>query len=57
MSKDFLTVDELMKRLGISRTLAYKLISKGEIPVIRLGKRILVPGWYLRKIAEEPGES
>lgn len=57
MSKDFLTVDEFIKKLGISRTLAYKSISKGEIPIIRLGKRILVPGWYLRKITEEPGGS
>jgi excisionase family DNA binding protein len=38
-----LTVEEAGARLGISRTLAYELVRRGEIPSIRLGRRVLVP--------------
>jgi excisionase family DNA binding protein len=29
--------------LGISRAFAYELVARGELPVIRLGRRIVVP--------------
>jgi excisionase family DNA binding protein len=29
--------------LGISRAFAYELVSRGDLPVIRLGRRIVVP--------------
>jgi excisionase family DNA binding protein len=29
--------------LGISRAFAYELVARGELPVIRLGRRLLVP--------------
>ena len=38
-----LTVDETAKRLGIGRNSAYEAIARGEIPVVRVGKRLLVP--------------
>jgi excisionase family DNA binding protein len=38
-----LTVDEAAQVLGISRALAYELIARGEIPSLRLGRRIVVP--------------
>ncbi len=38
-----LTVDEAAKCLGVGRNLAYEAIARGEIPVIRVGKRLLVP--------------
>jgi excisionase family DNA binding protein len=38
-----MTVPEVAKLLGISRNFAYELARRGEIPVIRFGKRILVP--------------
>ena len=43
------TVDEVAKLLGISRTLAYELVSRKVLPSIRLGRRIVVP----RKALEE----
>jgi len=37
-------VPEVAKMLGISRSLAYDLVRRGEIPSIRLGaKRVVVP--------------
>jgi len=36
--------------LGISRTSAYEAASRGDIPVLRLGGRLLVPAAKLRSI-------
>lgn len=38
-----LTVPEAADLLGIGRGLAYELARTGQIPVIRLGRRMLVP--------------
>lgn len=38
-----LTVGEAGRLLGISRAFAYELAARGELPVIRLGRRLLVP--------------
>jgi excisionase family DNA binding protein len=37
------TVAEAAVLLGISRAFAYELVARGELPVIRLGRRRLVP--------------
>ncbi len=37
------TVEEAGRLLGISRTLAYELVAQGELPALRLGRRIVVP--------------
>jgi excisionase family DNA binding protein len=36
------TIDEAAKELGIGRNQAYAAAKRGEIPTIRIGKRILV---------------
>jgi excisionase family DNA binding protein len=38
-----LTIAEAAEVLGISRAFAYELCARGELPVIRLGRRRLVP--------------
>ncbi len=38
-----LTVPEAARLLGISRTHAYGLVSRGELVHVRLGRRIVVP--------------
>ncbi|KAB2920018.1 MAG: helix-turn-helix domain-containing protein [Hyphomicrobiaceae bacterium] len=43
MSKVTMSVPEAAKRLGIGRNQAYEAARQGEIPSIRVGKRILVP--------------
>jgi|GEM_PF-1313428 len=37
------SVSEAAELLGISRAFAYELVARGELPVIRLGRRRLVP--------------
>ena len=42
-AKRVLTVTEAGEQLGLSRGSAYEAVRRGEIPVIRIGRRILVP--------------
>ena len=48
------TVDEAAVTLNVSRNSAYEGVKKGEIPSIRIGKRILVLwGPFMRKLGVE----
>ncbi|MHB8594331.1 MAG: excisionase family DNA-binding protein [Acidimicrobiales bacterium] len=46
-------VDEAGGLLGLSRGLAYAAARSGEIPVIRVGRRMLVPVAALRRLLGE----
>ncbi|MGD0749593.1 MAG: helix-turn-helix domain-containing protein [Acidimicrobiales bacterium] len=46
------TVAEAGALLGISRAFAYELVARGELPVIRLGRRRLVPKVALLTLVE-----
>jgi excisionase family DNA binding protein len=37
------TVEEAGVMLGVSRSHAYELVRQGELPSVRLGRRIVVP--------------
>jgi excisionase family DNA binding protein len=50
-----LTVEETAKLLGIGRQLAYDRVKTGEIPSIKIGRRILVPRRALERLLEAPG--
>lgn len=47
-----LTVDQTAAVLGISRGLAFAAVRAGEIPSIRIGRRILVPRDQLLRMLE-----
>ena len=38
-----MSVTAAARALGISRGLAYELVHRGELPAVRLGRRLLVP--------------
>ena len=44
-----IAVPEAAEMLGISRNFAYELVKRGQLPVIRFGKRILIPRIALEK--------
>lgn len=55
-----MTVEEVAKALGISRAFAYEAVHRGDIPHIRIGKRMLVPRAALARVlaaVEPPDES
>jgi excisionase family DNA binding protein len=45
-----MTVEEAGRALGISRPTAFKLANSGELPTIRMGKRLLVPRVQLERL-------
>jgi excisionase family DNA binding protein len=47
-----LTVAEAAEVLGISRTHAYELVARRELPSLRLGRRIVVPRRGLERLLE-----
>ncbi|MCJ7425965.1 MAG: helix-turn-helix domain-containing protein [Dehalococcoidales bacterium] len=49
-----LTVTETAKLLGIGRQLAYEGVKTGQIPVIKVGRRLLVPRAAVEKLLEDP---
>ncbi len=38
-----LTIEQAAEMLGVSRYAAYRAASTGELPTLRLGRRLLVP--------------
>lgn len=44
------SVTEAAAMLGISRSHAYELVARGELPSVRLGRRLLVPLTAIEKI-------
>jgi excisionase family DNA binding protein len=49
------TIDEAARLLGISRNSAYEAARRGELPVIRLGRRILIPRSRLADLLDDRG--
>jgi excisionase family DNA binding protein len=47
-----LSVSEAAEVLGISRAFAYELVGRGEIPVVRFGRRVVVPRRALETLLE-----
>lgn len=51
-----LAVNEVAHLLGLSRGAAYEAVRTGQIPSIRIGRRIIIPRVALIKILEEAGK-
>ena len=48
-----LSVPEAAALLGISRNLAYEMAKQGQLPIIKFGRRLLVPKVALGKMLSE----
>lgn len=55
MERLTLTVEESAKALGIGRSAAYEAIRRGDIPSIRIGKRLVVPKVALERLLAADG--
>ncbi|MFC1893932.1 helix-turn-helix domain-containing protein [Chloroflexota bacterium] len=52
LKRQTLSVIEAAKSLGISKNAAYMAIHRGELPYIRIGKRILVSVVQLERMLD-----
>ena len=56
-----LSVEEAGKLLGVSRQIAYELAHRADFPILRVGRRILVPrkqleAWMDRQVNGEEND-
>lgn len=49
MERMTITIEEAARALGIGRSAAYEGARTGQIPTIRIGKRVLVPVEALKR--------
>lgn len=54
MKPETLTVEEAAKLLRIGRNSAYEAARRGELPVVRIGRRLLVPRVALERLLGGP---
>jgi len=50
-----LSVEQAGELLGLSRGLTYEAVRTGQIPSIRIGRRILIPIAALQRLLDEAG--
>lgn len=55
--KKVLTVMEAAAELGISKGSAYEAVRSGQIPTIRIGRRLIVPRAAFERMLEQAGET
>ena len=48
-----LSVEEARKLLGLSRGLMYEAVRSGQLPSVRIGRRILIPRAALERLLEQ----
>lgn len=48
------SIPEAARLLGISRNLAYLAAARGEIPTLKVGRRVLVPTAALDQVLNRP---
>lgn len=49
MTRPTLTMDEVCELYGIGRSAAYSAARRGEIPALRIGRRLVVPTEHVRR--------
>ena len=49
-TKEYITIPELAKILGISRIAVFKKVKKGEIKAIKIGRNYAIPKRYIEGI-------
>jgi excisionase family DNA binding protein len=49
-------VEDVAKTLGVSRNAAYVAVRNGEIPSIRIGRRLVVPKAAVERMLEGAGQ-
>ena len=56
---NFVTVEQLHQVLGgkVALGTIYGSIKAGTIPAVRIGRRALIPQWYISMITNPPVES
>lgn len=52
-----ISIEEAGRQLGLSRNSAYQAAGRGEIPTIKIGRRLLVPVVAFDRLLDQPALS
>ena len=55
--RSFYTIDETAKILKVSRITIHRKLRTGEIPAVRVGRRVLVPALYFEQLTQSAFQS
>ena len=50
MKRQVLTIEEGSKALGLSRGSMYKAVHRGDVPALRIGRRMMIPRAALSRL-------
>jgi excisionase family DNA binding protein len=53
MERETLTVREVARLLGVGKNCAYDAIRRGQVPSVRIGKRIVIPRSAFQRMLDE----
>ena len=57
MEKKLLTLKEAQELVPMSRSGMYQAAKRGDLPTVRVGKRVFVPVWWIDKITSAPANA
>ena len=57
VERETISLVEAGQILGIGRSTAYELARQGKLPVLRLGRKLLVPRVALKRMLAEAGQA
>ena len=54
IEREYVTPDQLVAILGLSKNVIYRMLHSGELPSIRAGRRFVIPKRALVRLLEDP---
>jgi len=55
--KKLYEIHEVLPIVPLSKAGFYLACSKGDIPTVRVGRRVFIPSWWIDEILSKPADS
>jgi hypothetical protein len=55
--KKLYELHEVQKLVPLSKAGLYLACSKGDIPTVRVGRRVFIPSWWIDEILSKPADT
>ena len=56
-NKKLYELPEVLEIIPMSKAGLYLACSRGDVPTVKVGRRVFIPSWYIDKILGEPSEN
>jgi predicted DNA-binding transcriptional regulator AlpA len=56
VEKKLCDLEEVLQIIPMSKAGIYLACSKGDIPTVRVGRRVFVPSWWIDQILSKPAD-